>query len=68
MNFSDYATSALIIITSIFMITGLIRLDKRKKLTSKTLKEIKEDLVFKQGRDQIKKLINKNLSIPVTLL
>ncbi len=41
---------------------------KQKKASQKTISDYKMEIVLKQGRDQIKKLIEKGLNIPVALL
>lgn len=77
MNLSEYATSILILSFAIFILASLISLEKRQKfvskvknkvVTGKTLQEIKEDIIIKQGSEQIKKLVSKHLNIPVSLL
>ncbi|MBU2632590.1 hypothetical protein KKG52_02630 [Patescibacteria group bacterium] len=40
----------------------------RKKPSRKSLVGYKEDLLQKQGREQFKKLLEKGIGIPVTLL
>jgi hypothetical protein len=40
----------------------------RGKKTARTIADYKQDLLFKQGREQFKKLVEKGISIPVVLL
>lgn len=41
---------------------------KNKKSKIKEVSEIKEELLFKQGKEQFSKLIEKGLQIPIALL
>lgn len=64
----DVFSLILISIFAIFLLIGVNALKKRKNINSKTLNDIKQEILFKQGREQFKKLISKNLNIPVTML
>ncbi|HZJ18083.1 MAG TPA: hypothetical protein VFD45_00495 [Patescibacteria group bacterium] len=39
-----------------------------KRVTRRTISDYKQELLLKQGTDQLKKLVEKGLSIPVAFL
>ncbi|MFH1186548.1 MAG: hypothetical protein V1697_00025 [Candidatus Levyibacteriota bacterium] len=39
-----------------------------KRVVRKTISDYKQELLVKQGRDQLKKLVEKGLNVPVAFL
>lgn len=64
----DVFSLILLSIFAIFLLVGVYAFKKRKNINAKTLNDFKQEILFKQGTEQFKKLITKHLSIPVTML
>lgn len=71
MEFVYLAVSSVLVVGAGFTAMALYEEKRFGKINSKSIKkitDIKQDIILKQGREQFKRLLSRNLNIPVSLL